>query len=62
MLNPLLGTTEEVGLQLRCNTRAVGGTVGGEAGGTTITLLSWETQKMTKEVALTLGELEKYSV
>lgn len=62
MLNPLLGTTEEVGQQLRCNTWAVGGTVGGETGGTTVTLLGWETRKMTKEVAVMLGELEKYSV
>lgn len=54
--------TEEVGLQLRCNTGALGGTVDGETGARTVTLLGREIQKMIKEAAVMLVELRKYCV
>lgn len=61
MLNPLLDTVEEVGLQLRYY-RALRGTEDKEADGITVTLLGWETWKVTMEIAITLGELKKYWV
>lgn len=39
MLNPCLGTTEVVDLQLRCNTESLGDTVGEMAGGATVSFL-----------------------